>query len=248
MLQMIRSSHLGTCCCKQTVHSTHTRTISNLHGCCGHTALLLLLKCALLSLFFLPSLSSFSFFIKTQRPSSWCALAVRYRAPWCCTECWTAPACVCWHTTLKLVCTSLHFPHGFQILSFFSSCTNRVLDSSTSSCVFRTECTGVQVCNTHARTHTHTHTAHSTQHTARAHTQHTHISHSHLFLFFLLSPTSSPPPPPNLPHLRSYHGCSLLKPLCFPCRFDSDAEANSRVLQRPSCWERAEEQRRRRRP
>ena len=26
MLQMIRSSHLGTCCCKQTVHSTHTRT------------------------------------------------------------------------------------------------------------------------------------------------------------------------------------------------------------------------------
>ena len=56
MLQMIRSSHLGTCCCKQTVHSTHTRTTSNLHGCCGHTALLLL-KCALLSLFF----SSFSF-------------------------------------------------------------------------------------------------------------------------------------------------------------------------------------------
>jgi len=46
--------------------SQHTHApISNLHGCCGHTALLLL-KCALLSLFFLPSLSSFSFFIKTQ--------------------------------------------------------------------------------------------------------------------------------------------------------------------------------------
>ena len=155
-------------------------------------------------------------------------MAVRYRPPCCCTECWTAPACVCWHTTLKLVCTSLHFPHGFQILSFFSSCTNRVLDSST-SCVFRTECTGVQ----HARTHAHTHRAHSTC----THTTHISLTHSHLFLFYL----------PLLPSSARTTAVQFLNTLCFPCRFDSDADASSREQQTPSCWESSSRRRGRRR-
>ena len=91
-----------------------------------------------------------------------------------------------------------------------------------------------QVCNTHARTHARTHTQ-STQH---VHTHNTHISHSHLFLFYLL------PSPPSSARTTAVQ---FLNTLCFPCRFDSDADASSREQQTPSCWESSRRRRRGRR-
>ena len=194
MLQMIRSSHLGTCCCKQTVHSTHTHThpyptctgAADIQRCCCSSVHYSLS-------FFLPSLFLFFFFQK----NAMTFVMVCVGCPLSSTVLLHGvldSSCVCllaYNVEAGVHFTSLPSLMVFKFFLSFHHIPTECWTAAPPACF----ALNAQVCNTHARTYT------RTQHTARAHTQHTYLSLTHISFSF----TSSPPPhPPLAPRLFNF--------------------------------------------